>query len=504
MDEQAIRDSLTERLVRYCQIDSGSIKGIKNPDGSDMVPSTDRQRTFVGALEEEAQSNGFHTEIKDWGLYVRLNANVEGATPMTLSAHADTTQDAPNEGVEVMLTTWQGNDIHLPSGEVISANASEELESCRYGDTIFTSNGNTLLGGDDKAGIAIGMETLLKIKESGMAHGDVELAITYDEETGLLGAQKIIKDDIRGEFVLVYDSSKGEMGTGTFNAAGAYPIIKAELLEEGKNAYGATIRINGKNTFPGFGKKDKMVDPFRTLPAVMEILGAEGIPVTDVKCDSLDALELRVAVEDAKQLSKLGEIEDARLSKGNAVNYLVDDNLSPVVVRYDLSQVLALVNATPYEMAAETTEERVGYIQPYSISKADNGDDLKVDVLLRDHDADLLTDKKRLVEGAIPGIEIKDQYQNKEAALAKHPEFLELIDEAFAHAGVEEPLSRTTIRGGDESFVYTVALGKPSVNLPAFLDSSIHTVRERASLDVMHQGVKAAIYVANHFAQGKD
>ena len=206
--------------------------------------------------------------------------------------------------------------------------------------------------------------------------------------------------------------------------------------------------------------------------------------------------------EDAEALAELGNIEDAR-ENGATIEYSVDESLTDFDIQYDLSLIVDLVNAVPYGMSAEMTEGREGYIQPYAINVTDNGD-VEVHVLLRDHDKDLLEKKRELVRRAIPGIRIKEEYQNKEAALAEHPEFMDLVDEAFAHAGVEKPLTRTAIRGGDESFVYTVGLGRPSVNVQAFLDESIHTVRERGSLDVMHQGVKANMYIAKHFAQGKD
>ena len=190
MNAQQISEDLESRFIRYCQIDTGSIEGVKNDDGSLKIPSTQGQRDFAELLAGEASAMGYQVDFLAAGLRVRAKATKEGIVPIMMGAHLDTSEEASSKDIEVIVhENYQGQNLVLKEGVVISPQDKgfEKLNEYK-GDTLFTSNGKTLLGGDDKAGISGLMSFLRYLKDTGEDHGDIDVFFTYDEETGLEGA----------------------------------------------------------------------------------------------------------------------------------------------------------------------------------------------------------------------------------------------------------------------------------------------------------------------------
>ncbi len=173
------RTQLKDKFIRYTQFDTMSdpkMVGIKRP-------TTEGQLVLLKALKEEAEKLGLEAYLgKESVVKILLKGNVPAPT-IGFMAHVDTADDVMGNGVKAQLINYVGGDIILPHG-IIKSDDNKDLE--RYiGSEIITSDGSTLLGSDDKAGVAIifaALEHLITHPE--IKHGDIEVYFTPDEETG--------------------------------------------------------------------------------------------------------------------------------------------------------------------------------------------------------------------------------------------------------------------------------------------------------------------------------
>ncbi|PIZ52270.1 hypothetical protein COY27_00710 [Candidatus Woesearchaeota archaeon CG_4_10_14_0_2_um_filter_33_13] len=442
----------------------------------------------------------------------------ENIVPIMFGAHLDTSDDAPNKGVEVLVhENYQGQDLRLQNEVLVSPRLKgfEKLDTYR-GETIFTSNGTTLLGGDDKAGIAAIMTFLEYIQVNKEAHGEVDVFFTYDEETGLDGACLLNPEtDTKAKYGFVFDNEDGQLGVDSFNAAGAYIDIQREQISE-RTGQVVKVKLNGHPTFPGHGKEKGMIDSYRNLPAVIEVLNEANATVTNIS-GGVGSIELEVLVHSAESLTTLAQITDSRFEisadhKGRKpVEFEVTSNEGTASYGYNLGKVVSLVSAIPYEMSAEQTDDRQGYVQPYNFTVAENGT-ITLMTLLRDFETDGLNAKKGLVTAAVPDIRIKDQYMNKAEVLKESPQLVDAVKEAMSTAGIKN-VELAAVRGGDESGVYTLSvqtmIGKPepgrripSVNI-GIMGGGAHTVQEYQPLSAMVKAVYTALEI-NKMAVWKD
>jgi tripeptide aminopeptidase len=296
-------------------------------------------------------------------------------------AHVDTSPALTGTNVKLVIhANYRGGDIVLPGdpNQVIMVAQNPELEAL-IGDDIITTDGTTLLGSDDKAGVAAIMtlvDTLARNPQ--IPHGAIKIGFTSDEEIGI-GIDKFDVDTFGAQFAYTVDG--GELG---------------EINDETWSARLATISFTGKSTHPGTAK---------------------GVMV-------------------------------------NAIHALGD-----FIVRL------------PNDMLPETTEERVGFVHPYS-GVADV-EESSIKVLLRDFDLTGLDAKEALVRrlaaesaSACPGVrvrvDVRDQYKNMKEVLKGHPELIESALEAARRAGVR-PFMRP-IRGGTDGSKLTFR-GLPCPNI---------------------------------------
>ena len=230
----------TERFLRYAAIPTRS-----DPD-STATPSTDCQFSLARLLADELTALGLtNVRVTDnCFVYAALPATpgLEGQPCLGLIAHMDTAPDYPGEGVKPQLhPNYDGGDIVLSAtGAVLSPARFPSLNGLK-GKTLITTDGSTLLGADDKAGVAEIMTALERVIASGRPHGPVAVAFTPDEETGL----GIAGFDVEG-----------------FGAAYAYTVDGGEVGElsyENFNACEATLDFRGVNVHPG-SAKDTMVN----------------------------------------------------------------------------------------------------------------------------------------------------------------------------------------------------------------------------------------------------
>jgi len=231
--DQDIAADLLDRFVRYARIETTYDRH------ADTVPSTPGQWELLRLLEAELR--GFEVNdvsIDDHGfLIARLPANREGADSIGFMAHVDTVSDVSGANVDpIVHDRYDGQPIRLAEDVVIDPSAVAAL--ARYvGDTIITSDGTTLLGADDKAGVAEIMSLAkLLIEHEDIAHGEIELIFTPDEETGR-GMSHFPIDDLHAVACYTLDGSEeGMIEAECFNAS------KAEVVFHGVSIHTGTAR----------------------------------------------------------------------------------------------------------------------------------------------------------------------------------------------------------------------------------------------------------------------
>lgn len=225
--------NITDRFLRYIKIDTQSDPN--NPE----FPSTKKQWDLANLLVKELEEIGMHDVSIDENAYIMatLTSNVDHNVPtIGFIAHFDTSPDYTAENVNPQIhKDYDGKDIILNKKEniVLSPNYFEDLLLYK-GQTLITTDGNTLLGADDKAGIAeiiTAMEYL--IQNPDIKHGTIKVGFTPDEEVGK-GAHKFDVEKFGAEWAYTMDGSQvGELEYENFNAAGAKVTINGTIVHPG-------------------------------------------------------------------------------------------------------------------------------------------------------------------------------------------------------------------------------------------------------------------------------
>ena len=209
------REELLGNFIFYTRFDTMSIPahvGIQRP-------TSEGQKELIKELESELKALGLSVEIEDnWALKGLLKGNKDGRC-MAFMAHVDTSDDVMGNGVKAQVIEYEGGDISLPSGLVIKAEENPDL-GFYVGTKIVTSDGTTLLGSDDKAGVAIIMSAIGYLaRHPEVPHPDIEVYFTTDEETGA-GMDGFPYDRMNACVCYTVDGSReGEIETECFNAA---------------------------------------------------------------------------------------------------------------------------------------------------------------------------------------------------------------------------------------------------------------------------------------------
>ncbi len=254
--EQKSISTLAERFMRYARFDTTS-------DGSSSSrPTTGRQMEFLELLRRELEEMGMEdVELDEEGtLYSTLPGGGAGDTVIGLLAHVDTSPEAPGSGVSpVVHRNWDGNPVHLREDVVIDPRQTEHMPRYRGG-TIITSDGSTLLGADDKAGVAIIMEACRElIQDPGVPRPPLRVAFTTDEEVGR-GMEGFDPDRFGAELAYTVDGGAvGKVDTQTFNA------------------WSAEWRVRGREVHPG-SARGIMVNAVRILADIISSIQPEEMP----------------------------------------------------------------------------------------------------------------------------------------------------------------------------------------------------------------------------------
>jgi tripeptide aminopeptidase len=245
--------TVAERFLRYVQIDTQS-----DPQ-SGTHPSTEKQKDLGRLLVKELQEAGLEdAEMDEFGyVYASLPANSDKIVPVIcLCAHMDTSPDCTGQGVKpIVHSRYDGGDLVLPDdrSQVISPLEHPYLGS-RKGDDIITASGTTLLGADDKAGVAIIMDTVhFLARHPELRHGRVRVLFTPDEEIGR-GVDKLDMRRLGADFGYTLDA--GERGT---------------LEDETFSADAMTVTFHGVSAHPGYAK-DKLVNALKVASSFVDSL----------------------------------------------------------------------------------------------------------------------------------------------------------------------------------------------------------------------------------------
>ena len=245
--------TVAERFMRYVQVDTQS-----DPN-SNTQPSTEKQKNLSRILVEELKQLGIgDAHLDEHGyVYATIPSNSPKKVPViAFCAHVDTSPDSSGEGVKpIVHKNYDGSDIVLPDDptQVITTNEHPYLKK-KIGEDIVTASGTTLLGADDKAGVAVIMDmAAFFMSHPELKHGGIKILFTPDEEIGR-GVDQVDLKKLGA--VAGYTLDAGERGA---------------FEDETFSADGVTVTFYGVSAHPGYAK-DKLVNAIKVAAAFVEML----------------------------------------------------------------------------------------------------------------------------------------------------------------------------------------------------------------------------------------
>lgn len=251
---------LIERFIEYTKFDTQS------SEDSSTVPSTAKQLVFAEYLKKELVREGFDdVYLDDKGyLYATLKANIKNSNAPVIGfiSHYDTSPDCSGANVKAhIINNYDGSDILLSQGIVSSPKKFPELLN-HVGEDLIVTDGHTLLGADDKAGVAEIVQAMCYLRDhKEIPHGDIRIAFNPDEEIGM-GAHNFDVEKFGCQWAYTMDG--GDVG---------------ELEYENFNAASAKVEIHGVSVHPGYAK-GKMVNANRLAVELAAMLPADQTPET--------------------------------------------------------------------------------------------------------------------------------------------------------------------------------------------------------------------------------
>ena len=298
------RQQLLDRFLRYVKVDT------RSDEASESSPTTEKQKDLSRMLVEELKELGCDdAEMNEWGyVFATVPGNLAADHPAAgkvpaigLIAHVDTYFGTSGENVKPqIIESYDGSDIVLNSEQTLKVADNPNLEKV-VGDTIIHTDGTTLLGADDKAGIAEIMTAVAWMKDHPeFLHGPVPIGFTTDEEVGR-GTEHFDVEAFGADYAYTLDGS--DLG---------------EIEDETFCADTANVTIIGHDVHPGYAK-DKLVNSLRVAAAIIEGIDDRWLPETTeerepylhpyIASGDVTKVDLKVLVR-AFSVEKLTERED--------------------------------------------------------------------------------------------------------------------------------------------------------------------------------------------------
>lgn len=247
---------VAENFIKYVQIDTQS------DVESSTVPSTEKQKDLSKILVAELQAIGIQdAHLDDLGyVYATIPSNTEKDVPVIcFCSHVDTSPDSSGTDVKPLVhQNYQGQDLILPDDEKIVIRLSDHPDlKEQFGNDIITASGKTLLGADDKAGVAEIMDAArILMMNPEIKHGDIKILFTPDEEIGR-GVDHVDLKKLGAEYAYTMDGERA----GT-------------IEDETFSADGVKVKIDGISIHPGYAK-GKMVNAIKVASAIIDHLPKE-------------------------------------------------------------------------------------------------------------------------------------------------------------------------------------------------------------------------------------
>ncbi|MBU1065277.1 peptidase T [bacterium] len=293
--------TMIDRFFRYVKIDTQSQEGIE-----DKYPSTDKQKDFLKLLVEELKELGLDdTKMDQYGYVMatlpsNLSPEETKKVPVIgLIAHVDTSPEVSGANVKPLIhVNYQGDDIVLPGDrdQILRFDENPALKD-HIGHEIITSDGTTLLGADNKAGVTEIMGLLeYLIAHPEIKHGTLRIGFTPDEEVGA-GTKFFDVKKFGADYAYTVDGEKvGEIENETFNASAA------------------TFTVHGINVHPGYAK-NKLVNAIKIVSDIIMELNADPSPETTEKREGyLHPYVLEGGVEKASVKYLIRDFEQAGIN----------------------------------------------------------------------------------------------------------------------------------------------------------------------------------------------
>jgi tripeptide aminopeptidase len=251
--------NLTERFLNYTKFDTQSA------EDADCVPSTSKQLLFAEYLKKELEDEGLSdVELDKKGyIYATLKSNIKEKVPtIGFISHYDTSPDCSGADIKAQIVhNYNGGEIQLSEGIISSPRKFPELLH-HIGEDLIVTDGHTLLGADDKAGIAEIVQAMCYLRDhKEIKHGDIRIAFNPDEEIGM-GAHHFDVEKFNCEWAYTMDG--GDVG---------------ELEFENFNAASAKITIKGISVHPGYAK-GKMINANALAAELATMLPQDQTPET--------------------------------------------------------------------------------------------------------------------------------------------------------------------------------------------------------------------------------
>jgi tripeptide aminopeptidase len=306
--------TVKDKFLSYVQIDTQS-----DPE-SESYPSTSKQLNLSKQLVEEAKAMGLkNVELDEFGyVYATIPSNTTKNVPnIFFCAHVDTAPDASGTNVKpILYNNYQGGNITFPdNADIVLTEEAYPNLSKKYGHDIITASGKTLLGADDKAGVAIIMDAAnYFIQHPEIKHGEIRLLFTPDEEIG----RGVAKVDL-----------------GKLNAAFGYTLDSGELGHfeyENFSADSVSIEIKGVSAHPGYAK-GKMENAIKIASEVIAALPKTKLSpeTTHEKEGFIHPVKIEGELENASLLFIIRDFDTMKLSKHEEV---LKNILDKVMINY--------------------------------------------------------------------------------------------------------------------------------------------------------------------------